>query len=152
MSKLSPIMISQYDFISRVQREQNYYRAEDVDARISDLERQLAEARLYVAQAEEQHSALLELKNTDEWSTGITVGTYCVENYILKKENKEIKQELEELREAVIWWLEVSAGNEEYGWSFWFSDDANDELSESYNDAWEEVEKLLKISDNSDDN
>ena len=55
MSKLSPIMISQYDFISRVQREQNHYRAEDVDARISNLERQLAELWNHYNDVEEMY-------------------------------------------------------------------------------------------------
>ena len=68
MDKLNPVIITNYGLISYVQMEQtpdgDYYRVEDVDARIAELERQLAELR-------EAAQKLLELvrmpTNTEEY-------------------------------------------------------------------------------------
>ena len=61
----------------------------------------------------------------------------------LESENAALRAKLDETREAFNWWMEVSNGYDEYGWSFWISEDAEDELKETHTAAWEDVERLL---------
>ena len=66
---------------------------------------------------------------------------------IMVQQNKEQTNrlaKLEALREAIIWWDECSDGYAENGWGFWFSDDANDELTLTANKAWSELSRLLQ--------
>lgn len=71
-----------------------YYAADEVDQFIADMQAELDASKITLAQEHEQRMALLSLKDTDEWRTGVKVGGYLATVEALRREIKELRTEI----------------------------------------------------------
>ena len=109
-----------------------YYSSDDVDEYTQKLQAENAALRAKLAEAESKASLLTHRRSR--------AMEFAAEKHARLN---ELRAKMEELRDAFSWWIEVSDGCDENGWSFWISEDADDELEETHTAAWANVERLL---------
>ena len=72
-------------------------------ARHNALEKDHNVSLMLLAREREQRDALLRLRDTDEWRSGVAIGGYIVSKAVAESELKTLKDRHAALREAVAW-------------------------------------------------